>query len=119
MKHAKTSFSREIFAGAIISVVQYLAPLRYHKTVTRTWGSDFHAFQLDLNSEQHLEKRAAPCASELMTVNTHTQHAKGTRAILPFKGTAIQHRDATRCSGHHVEIESMLCNTTKKALAQV
>jgi hypothetical protein len=29
MKHAKTSFSAEIFAGAIISVVQYLAPLRY------------------------------------------------------------------------------------------
>jgi hypothetical protein len=29
MSHAKTSFSTEIFAGAIISVVQYLAPLRY------------------------------------------------------------------------------------------
>jgi hypothetical protein len=29
MNHAKTSFSTEIFAGAIISVVQYLAPLRY------------------------------------------------------------------------------------------
>jgi hypothetical protein len=29
MTHAKTSFSTEIFAGAIISVVQYLAPLRY------------------------------------------------------------------------------------------
>jgi hypothetical protein len=28
MHHAKTSFRREIFAGAIISVVQYLAPLR-------------------------------------------------------------------------------------------
>jgi hypothetical protein len=28
MNHAKTSFSTEIFAGAIISVVQYLAPLR-------------------------------------------------------------------------------------------
>jgi hypothetical protein len=29
MNHAKTSFSKEIFAGAIISVVQYVAPLRY------------------------------------------------------------------------------------------
>jgi hypothetical protein len=29
MNHAKTSFSTEILAGAIISVVQYLAPLRY------------------------------------------------------------------------------------------
>jgi hypothetical protein len=29
MNHAKTSFSTEIFAGAMISVVQYLAPLRY------------------------------------------------------------------------------------------
>jgi hypothetical protein len=28
MNHAKTSFSTEIFAGAIISVVQYLALLR-------------------------------------------------------------------------------------------
>jgi hypothetical protein len=28
MHHAKTSFSTEIFAGAIISVLQYLAPLR-------------------------------------------------------------------------------------------
>jgi hypothetical protein len=32
MKHGKTSFSTEIFAGATISVVQYLAPLRYAKT---------------------------------------------------------------------------------------
>jgi hypothetical protein len=29
INHAKESFSREIFAGAIISVVQCLAPLRY------------------------------------------------------------------------------------------
>jgi hypothetical protein len=29
MNHAKTSFSTEICAGAINSVVQYLAPLRY------------------------------------------------------------------------------------------
>jgi hypothetical protein len=29
MNHAKTSFSTEIFAGAIISVVECLAPLRY------------------------------------------------------------------------------------------
>jgi hypothetical protein len=29
MNHAKTSFSPEIFAGAIMSVVQYVAPLRY------------------------------------------------------------------------------------------
>jgi tellurite resistance protein TehA-like permease len=29
MNHAKTSFSTDIFAGAIISVVQCLAPLRY------------------------------------------------------------------------------------------
>jgi hypothetical protein len=28
MHHAKTSFSTEIFNGAIISVAQYLAPLR-------------------------------------------------------------------------------------------
>jgi hypothetical protein len=28
MNHAKTSVSTEIFAGAIISVVQYMAPLR-------------------------------------------------------------------------------------------
>jgi hypothetical protein len=29
MHHAKTSFSTEIFAGAITSVFQYLAPLQY------------------------------------------------------------------------------------------
>jgi hypothetical protein len=29
MNHAKTSFSTEIFAGATISVVQYLATLQY------------------------------------------------------------------------------------------
>jgi hypothetical protein len=29
MHHAKTSFSSEIFAGAMISVVQYSATLRY------------------------------------------------------------------------------------------
>jgi hypothetical protein len=29
MNQAKTPFSTEIFAGAIISMVQYLAPLRY------------------------------------------------------------------------------------------
>jgi hypothetical protein len=29
MNHAKISFSTEICAGAIISVVQYLVPLRY------------------------------------------------------------------------------------------
>jgi hypothetical protein len=29
MNHAKTSLSTEIFAGAIISVVQYSGPLRY------------------------------------------------------------------------------------------
>jgi hypothetical protein len=29
MKHAKTSVSTEIFAGAIISVIQCLATLRY------------------------------------------------------------------------------------------
>jgi hypothetical protein len=29
MNHAKTSFSTETFAGAIISSAQYLAPLRY------------------------------------------------------------------------------------------
>jgi hypothetical protein len=29
MNHAKTSFNTEIFAGAVVSVVQYLAPLRY------------------------------------------------------------------------------------------
>jgi hypothetical protein len=29
MNQAKTSFSTDIFAGAIISVVQYLEPLRY------------------------------------------------------------------------------------------
>jgi hypothetical protein len=31
LNHAKTSFSTEIFAGAIIGVVQYFAPLRYQK----------------------------------------------------------------------------------------
>jgi hypothetical protein len=30
MNHAKTSFGTEICAGIIISVVQYLAPLRHH-----------------------------------------------------------------------------------------
>jgi hypothetical protein len=34
MNHAKTPFSTEICAGAIISVVQYLAPLRYLKQRT-------------------------------------------------------------------------------------
>jgi hypothetical protein len=30
MNHAKTPFSTEICAGAIISGIQYLAPLQYH-----------------------------------------------------------------------------------------
>jgi hypothetical protein len=29
MKHVKTTFSTDTFAGAIISLVQYLVPLRY------------------------------------------------------------------------------------------
>jgi hypothetical protein len=29
MNHAETSVSTEIFAGAIVSVAQYLAPLQY------------------------------------------------------------------------------------------
>jgi hypothetical protein len=33
MNHAKTSFSKEIFAGAINSVVQYLELLRYAQKV--------------------------------------------------------------------------------------
>jgi hypothetical protein len=33
LNHAKTSFSTEIFAGAIISVVQYLVPLRSFRSV--------------------------------------------------------------------------------------
>jgi hypothetical protein len=37
MNHAKTSFSTEIFAGAIISVVQYLAPLRYMAEHHQMW----------------------------------------------------------------------------------
>jgi hypothetical protein len=36
MNHAKTSFSTEISAGAIISVVQYLALLRYLKQTKQT-----------------------------------------------------------------------------------
>jgi hypothetical protein len=36
MNHAKTSFSTEIFASAISSVVQYLAPLRYTKGYLRS-----------------------------------------------------------------------------------
>jgi hypothetical protein len=36
MNHANTSFSTEICAGAIISVVQYLAPLRYLSAVATT-----------------------------------------------------------------------------------
>jgi hypothetical protein len=38
MNHATSSFSKEIFAGAMISVVQYLAPLR--STVGAITGSD-------------------------------------------------------------------------------
>jgi hypothetical protein len=34
MNHAKTSFSTETFAGAMISVVQYLALLRYMAVLT-------------------------------------------------------------------------------------
>jgi hypothetical protein len=39
MNHAKTSFSTEILTGAIISVVQYLAPLRY---CTAAGGYELH-----------------------------------------------------------------------------
>jgi hypothetical protein len=31
MKHARTSLSTDLFAGAIISMVQHLAPLQYCK----------------------------------------------------------------------------------------
>jgi hypothetical protein len=41
MNHAKTSFSTDTFAGAIISVVQYLAPLRYVVAV-RHHSNGFH-----------------------------------------------------------------------------
>jgi hypothetical protein len=44
MNHAKTSFSTEICAGAIISVVQYLATLRYS---TRCSGAAFGLLGLD------------------------------------------------------------------------
>jgi hypothetical protein len=33
VNHARTSFSTEIFAGAVVSVGQYLAPLRYCSNV--------------------------------------------------------------------------------------
>jgi hypothetical protein len=36
MNHAKTSFSTEIFAGAMFIVVHHLAPPRY----SYTWSSD-------------------------------------------------------------------------------
>jgi hypothetical protein len=35
MDHAKMSFSTEIFAGAIISMVRYLAPLRHVKSAAQ------------------------------------------------------------------------------------
>jgi hypothetical protein len=38
MNHAKTLFSTEIFAGAIVSVVQYLAPLRYSLRIKPIWA---------------------------------------------------------------------------------
>jgi hypothetical protein len=40
MNHANTSFSKDICAGAIISVVQYIAPLGYTRT-----GSGVRALQ--------------------------------------------------------------------------
>jgi hypothetical protein len=40
MNHAKTSFSTEICAGAIISVVQYVAPLRYVAPSASSWGHE-------------------------------------------------------------------------------
>jgi hypothetical protein len=42
MKHAKTSLSTEMCAGAIISVVQYLAPLRYIKFKFRLLTESLH-----------------------------------------------------------------------------
>jgi hypothetical protein len=38
MNDAKTSVSTQIFAGAIISAVQYLAPLRYIVPATEAGG---------------------------------------------------------------------------------
>jgi hypothetical protein len=43
MNHAKTSVSTEMFAGAIISVVQYLAPLRYMFCCSIEGRSDYSA----------------------------------------------------------------------------
>jgi hypothetical protein len=40
MNHAKTSFSTEICAGVIISVVQYLAPLQYVAPSASSWGHE-------------------------------------------------------------------------------
>jgi hypothetical protein len=51
MNHAKTSFSTEIFDGAIISVVQYLAPLRYADE--EIMGTESTC--LGLRALQHLE----------------------------------------------------------------
>jgi hypothetical protein len=42
MKHAKTSVSTEIFAGAIISVVQYLTLLWYGGVLMSTSSSTFY-----------------------------------------------------------------------------
>jgi hypothetical protein len=46
MNHAKASFSTEIFAVAIISGVQYLAPLRYV-----LWQSDVQGLVASVTCE--------------------------------------------------------------------
>jgi hypothetical protein len=57
MNHAKTSFSTEIFSGAIISVVQYLAPLPYseHRIVANHFEASGHK-ALSRRDAEHFER---------------------------------------------------------------
>jgi hypothetical protein len=59
MNHAKTSFSTEIFDGAIISVVQYLAPLRYRQ-VLRTGSNGQVPFLKEHRFRNQKNERSAP-----------------------------------------------------------
>jgi hypothetical protein len=63
MSHAKTSFSTEICAGAIASVVQDLAPLRYvdYQNLTELHCTDVllkHSWCADLAESEGLQSAA-------------------------------------------------------------
>jgi hypothetical protein len=131
MNHAKTSVSIEMFAGAIMSVVQYLAPLRY--TVHRAYMSvpALYGTALVIASKvwpRQLSKSIDNCKSKKVTLTSWSsslreppQAACGQASTIPGPHTAISPLAASRCKTtvpcHHKNLHHSL-HTTERAPLQ-